>query len=125
MSTPTLSVGPAKLNLKLRQGSTFAPAPLTYTYDEAGLVPIDLTGYTARMQIRDVDSNALLHSLTTEDGGLTLGGAAGTIALSISATDTAAFEWTTGKYDLELVAPSGFVTSLLAGSVVVTAEVTV
>jgi hypothetical protein len=47
-----------------------------------------------------------------------------TITLTISATDTAAFAWKKGVYDLELVSASGVVTALLTGSVTVTKEVT-
>lgn len=87
--------------------------------------PVNLTGFTARMQIREtVESTTVLHSLTTENGGITLGGAAGTIALTISATDTAAFTFDTAVYDLEVVSGGGVVTEIASGAVLLTDEVT-
>jgi hypothetical protein len=99
------------------------------TYTSGGEVlyhpPVNLTGYTARMQIREtVESTATLHSMTTEDGGITLGGAAGTITLLISATDTAAFTFESGVYDLELVAGDGTVTTVIEGNVCLVSETT-
>lgn len=87
--------------------------------------PVNLTGFTARMQIREtVESTTVLHSLTTENGGITLGGAAGTIALTISATDTAAFTFDTAVYDLEVVSGGGVVTEVASGAVLTNDEVT-
>lgn len=87
--------------------------------------PVNLTGFTARMQIREtVESTTVLHSLTTENGGITLGGAAGTIALTISATDTAAFTFDTAVYDLEVVSGGGVVTEIASGAVLMNNEVT-
>lgn len=99
------------------------------TYTSGGEVlyhpPVNLTGFTARMQIREtVESTTVLHSLTTENGGITLGGAAGTIALTISASDTAAFTFDTAVYDLEVVSAGGVVTEVASGAVLMNDEVT-
>lgn len=112
-----------KLKLLIEQGATFRKL-LTW---KAGTpaVPVDLTGCTARMQIRGViDDAAPLVSLTTENGGITLGDDAGTIELYISDTDTADMAWTTGVYDLEVILANGDVRRLLFGPVAVTQEVT-
>jgi hypothetical protein len=53
-----------------------------------------------------------------------LGGAAGTITLTISATDTAALTSGRGVYDLELVSGSGIVTRLLQGVATISRNVT-
>lgn len=122
MATAKLDAQAGKLNLVIEQGTTFNPV-LTYA-DSAGTA-IDLTGYTARMQIRlKRTSTAFLHELTTEGVGITLGGVAGTIALLISATDTTAFTFTTAVYDLELITAGGIVTRLLQGSVTLSTEAT-
>jgi len=87
--------------------------------------PVDLTSFTARMQIRsDIDATDTLVSLTNENGGITLGAAAGTIALLISATATAALDFTSAVYDLEVVSAAGVVTRLLSGAVTLVPEVT-
>jgi hypothetical protein len=88
-------------------------------------VPINLTGFTARMQVRaTIDSPTILHSFTTENGGIVLGGAAGTVTLQASATITAGWSWTQGVYDLEIVSAGGIVTRLLKGTITLDPEVT-
>jgi tRNA threonylcarbamoyladenosine modification (KEOPS) complex Pcc1 subunit len=77
------------------------------------------------MQIRsEVDSSTAALSLTTENGRIALGGTAGTITLTVSATDTAAVTAGEYVYDIELVSGSGTVTRLLQGCFTVDAEVT-
>lgn len=113
---------PAKLKLTIYQGATFRRR---LRWMDAARQPIDLTGCTARMQIREeVDATAVLLGLTTENARIALGGAAGTIDLTIAATDTAALTWPAGVWDLEIVHPGGAVTRLAQGSVVVSPEVT-
>ena len=111
---------PAKLKLTIYQGATF---DLRMTWAAAG-VPVDLTGRTARMQVRaSVDSPDVLLSLTTANGGIVLGGTAGTIDLLVSANDTAALSFTSGVFDLEMVS-GGYVERLAYGQVIVVPEVT-
>ncbi|HXH24529.1 MAG TPA: hypothetical protein VNI78_04720 [Vicinamibacterales bacterium] len=111
-----------QLPLEILQGETLVK-PMTW-YDEAGQ-PVDLTGYTARMQARERHgSPTVLLELTTENGGIQLGGPSGTITLSMSAAQTAALTWRRGVYDLELVSPAGVVTRLIEGVITVVPEVT-
>lgn len=98
-------------------------------YESGGEVvynlPVDLTGYTARMQIRDtVNSTTVLEELTTENGGITITAATGKIELLLDATETAAIDWFEGVYDLELIAAGGEVDRIISGTVVVSDEVT-
>jgi tRNA threonylcarbamoyladenosine modification (KEOPS) complex Pcc1 subunit len=112
----------AKYDIVMDQGATFSRA---ITWQDSQAVPVNLTGYTARMQVRDeVDSSTSALSLTTENSRISLGGAAGTIALLVSATDTAAVAAGEYVYDLELVSGSGTVTRLIQGCFTVDAEVT-
>lgn len=86
--------------------------------------PVDLTGFTARMAIKDKVGGTVLLSLTTENGGIVIDTVLHTITLNISAADTAGFTWKRGLYDLELVSATGVVTALLYGSVTVSDEIT-
>lgn len=84
----------------------------------------DLTGWTARMQVRPaVDSGTITLDIDTTDGGIELGGTEGTVTILISATATAALTAGSYVYDLELVDGTE-VTALLAGAFVVAPEVT-
>lgn len=108
-------------DLCIPQGATFSRV-IRWKADGAN---VNLTGYTARAQIRPTAASATTTlSLTTENGRITLGGAAGTITLTISATDTAAIAAGRYVYDLELVSAGGIVTRLLQGVVTVSANVT-
>lgn len=88
--------------------------------------PIDLTGYSARMQIREsVTSPTPLLSLTSSPGGgITITPADGLMELYVADEVTAAWQWRYGLYGLEIESPGGETTPLLRGEVEVTAEVT-
>lgn len=118
---------PFKHNIAIYQGATFRKSLAWKSTDENGLnpVPNDLTGFSARMHIRpSIDSSALLHELSTTNGGITLGGTTGTIDLFISDENTALIRGTKGVYDLELTSPAGDVTRLVQGTVTISPEVT-
>jgi hypothetical protein len=103
------------------QGATF---DRVITWRNSAGALINLTSYTARMQVRsDYQSSTVVLNLTTENGGITLGGALGTIALTASATAMAAIASGTYVYDLEMVLGS-VVTRLVQGSFAVNVEVT-
>lgn len=85
--------------------------------------PVDLSGYTARMSIKDKVGGTELLALTTANSRITLDTVAKKINLLISATDTAALTWSRGVYELEMESPTGVVTTLLSGSVSVTKEI--
>jgi hypothetical protein len=100
------------------------------TYTSGGFVqfytPVDLTAFTARMQIRQSEtSSTILLDLNTTNGRIVIDNVAKTITLTVTAVDTALITWKTGVYDLELVSPAGVVTQLLKGTVTVEGEVTV
>lgn len=113
-------MSPAKLKLVCPQGSTFSRT-LTYEIDNT---PVNLTGYSARMQVRvDYATTTTLVSLTS-GSGITLGGSAGTITFTITAAASALLPPGSWVYDLELVSGGGEVTRLIQGEFVVTPEVT-
>ena len=86
--------------------------------------PVDLTGFTARMQIREtIESTTTLVSLT-EASGITLGGTAGTIGITIAATAPALLDFASAVYDLEVVSAGGIVTPVAYGNVYLNDEVT-
>jgi tRNA threonylcarbamoyladenosine modification (KEOPS) complex Pcc1 subunit len=108
-------------DLCIAQGATFQKV---ITWKSDGTL-VNLSAFTARMQIRATsEASTALIELTTENGRIALGGAAGTITLTISATDTAALTAGRGVYDLELVAANGTVTRLLQGVVTISRNIT-
>lgn len=107
------------LDFTIEQGATFN---LLLTW-QINNVPVNLTGYTARLQARiDVDETDTILSLTT-GAGITLGGAAGTISLDQTGTQTAILPAGTYVYDLELILGAA-VTRLVQGELLISPEVT-
>jgi hypothetical protein len=107
--------------IDVEQGATW---PETWTWRDAAGALVDLTGYTARMSWRD-RAGAVALDFTTENGRITLGGAAGTVTPTATAADTGALPAPAVlSYDLFLTSPGGVVTRLLAGDVRVTPRVT-
>jgi hypothetical protein len=88
--------------------------------------PVDLTGYTAEIDIKDRLGGAVLMSLSTVNGRIVLDLSNKTITLTIPAAATASdvLTWTKGVWDLEMKSPTGQVTTLFSGSVSVAKEVT-
>lgn len=110
---------PGKFNVVCPQGATYSEH-LTYLVDD---VPIDLTNYSAKMQIREsYDSTYATVSLDSTSG-IVLGGAEGTIIISISASDTAKIFPKTYVFDLELKTGDAVI-RLIEGQFIVTPEVT-
>lgn len=109
------------LDFTIEQGATFNLL-LTWEIDD---VPVNITNWTARLQARvDVEDTEVILSLTTANGGITLGGAAGTISLDQTATQTALLPAGTYVYDLELISGVGAVTRLVQGELNISPEVT-
>jgi hypothetical protein len=115
--------GPSTLNLCIYQGETYTRI-FTWLISTCGCPTVgaspsvvDLTGFTATMQIRAFPlSSTVLYDATTD---LTLGGTAGTITLTIPSANTETFTWWTGVYDLLLISSGGIVTPFLQGTVTV------
>lgn len=112
-------------NFTCNQGATFSR---TITWKNAANAAYDLTGYTARMHVREaVESASTVITLTTANSRITLGSNAATkgqITLTISAADTANLTPAIYVYDLEVVSGGGVVDRLIEGNFVVKAEVT-
>ena len=99
-------------------------------------MPVDLTGYTAKMQFRsseadDEDSEVFFEMTEMDDGDgnyLDLGTTTGIIEPVLQAATTETFDWEEAEYDLELRSPAtvkypnGFVTRLLQGRVIIKNE---
>ena len=108
-------------NILSDQGSTFAR---TLVYKDSNGTPIDLSGYTAKMEIRPtIGSSTLLLTLSTANGRITLGGAAGTITLNVASGDMG-FDPGSYAYDLEVTSGGGVTTRVVMGQFVQRGEVT-
>lgn len=112
-----------QLDLTFEQGATFA---MTVTWKSDAGTPVDLTGYTAKMQVRwNYSDTDALATFSTASNTITLGGAAGTISVLGPATMAGVTKPKYGVYDLELThTASGRVVRLMQGRAFISPEVT-
>jgi hypothetical protein len=107
-------------NFTLDQGSTWT---LQIVYNDSNGNPVNLTGYTAEMQIRrKFDSDTAVLTISTSNGGITITGPTGTLDL-IATDEQADIDAGLYVYDLEL-SIGGVRTRLIQGTVTVSGEVT-
>jgi hypothetical protein len=123
-----------KYSLLIEQGTTL---DIELQYRDSNDIPIDLTGYSGRMQIKNsyadtaTTTYATLSSSLSPDGtGLNFNGAnganpptSGTIGVFISAVTSSTFNFDTAYYDIEITTGS-IVTRLLQGTIALSKQVT-
>ena len=85
--------------------------------------PVPLTGYDARLVIKDKVGGTILLEMLSTNGRILLDPALSTITLTATAEDLAAQTWAKGVYELELESPSGVVTKLMSGPATVAKEI--
>jgi len=83
----------------VEQGSMFE---LFFEYRDCEDALIDLTDFTAQMQIREEKDSSIYLVEVTDGDGITLGGALGTVLIRIEADITDALDFKKGVYDVEL-----------------------
>lgn len=108
-------------NFAAEQGATLERV-ITYT-DPDGVI-INLTSYTALMQVRSTAASATVILELSTGSGITINGAAGALTLFVDATTMAALTPGSFVYDLEITSPGSVVTRLIEGKFVIKAEVT-
>ncbi len=112
------SILPAEINYELWQGDTWEPG--TITARENG-VPINLTGYTAKMEIRHSVSNDVVLTLQT-GSGITMT-SLGVINITMTAAQTAQL---VGQYlyDLQITDTSSRIRTYTHGLITVMFDTT-
>ena len=119
-----------KYNFIIQQGSTFKRL---IQYTDSNGEPIDLTDYSARMQIRpSVDSETVYVNLTdtidADGSGILITPKSGTLEITLSAASSSKLSFNgDAVYDLEIYSGSGnsvYVARILEGRVKLSKEVT-
>ena len=115
---------PAHIDLDVYKGSTFVKIIQWKTGTPA--TAVNLTGCTARMQIRKaVNDTAILDTLTTENSKIIIHEPLnGKFKIVISAATSTGYTFTSAVYDLEIVFTNGTVTRVIEGCLTAVPEVT-
>lgn len=113
------------VNIEIDQGSN-----QTYEFtwvDDSTNLPVDITGYTAKMQVRNRNiSAALVMEYSDSIGNIWLGGNSGIIRILFAPADFIEYNWPNYEFDLFMTRTSdGMVTKLLNGFLSISPRVTI
>jgi hypothetical protein len=111
----------AEQDIVIAQGSKFE---MTVVVTEGGVVK-NITGWSARMQIRPArGSSTLYDDFSSPADSLTISGVDGQVLVDIPGSITAAYDWTNGAYDIKLTDTGGEPHRIVEGTVKVDHSVT-
>jgi hypothetical protein len=107
-------------NFTLDQGSVFY---INLQYKNPDNTPIDLTGQTARMQLRRTFTSPAEITLTSPSGGIVITPLTGLVAITITDEQTETLGSGFYVYDLELD-NAGVINRIIQGQITVSPQVT-
>jgi hypothetical protein len=94
------------------------------TYENPAGTPVNITSYTAALQLRSLpESTTAVLSLAT-GSGITITGPSGLVAVHATAAQTGGIIAGDYYYDLEITSPLGIVTRLVQGQAILNPQVT-
>ena len=115
-------------NFNIEQGASLT-VDLTYRDSDGDVIDVS-SGYTARMKIREASGGDLIASTESGDSpkntlAISLGDSTSNIVITMTSVNTAALDFDTAVYDLELASGSNTVDRIIEGSVKLSKEITV
>jgi hypothetical protein len=111
-------------NWEVDQNTTFK-FQVQYTEDDE-VTPIDLTGATAKMQVRDTKGGSkLAFTLTSPVGGITIDGPSGTLDIVITPTQTNKLFYPKSSYDVMVIDSNGNKIKIVEGFMTLSRSVTI
>ena len=110
-------------NFEVDQNATFS---FIVEYKDNNGLPIDLTGATAKMQVRDTKGGSkLAFSLTTPAGGITITPLLGKLTIKMTPTQTNKLFYPKSSYDVMVSDSNGNKIKLLEGFLTLSRSVTI
>jgi hypothetical protein len=110
-------------NFEVDQNATFT---FVVEYKDNNDVPINLTGASAKMQVRDSKGGQkLAFSLTSPSGGITIDPALGKLTIKITPTQTNKLFYPKSEYDIMLTDSNANKIKLLEGYMTLSRSVTI
>jgi hypothetical protein len=110
-------------NWEVDQNTTFT---FTVEYKDNSGNSIDITGASAKMQVRDTKGGSkLAFSLTSPAGGITIDGPNGKLTIKITPTQTNKLFYPKSSYDIMLTDSNLNKTKLLEGFITLSRSVTI
>jgi len=116
----SISKNGSDIDIVLYQGKT-----INFEVIWGGTTPINVTGFSARMQARQAASaTAILAEFSNSNGRISVGNSNGKFIISMSAADSALLKAAVGVYDFEIVDTAGNVNLVMSGKFQIEPEVT-
>lgn len=110
-------------NWEVDQNATFS---FIVDYKDPDGVPIDLTGASVKMQVRDTKGGSkLAFTLTSPSGGVTLDPLAGNLTIKMTPTQTNKLFYPKSSYDIMLTDSNLNKTKILEGFITLSRSVTI
>lgn len=111
----------APKDLDIDQGADWF---VTFIYKDSSGTPINITGYSAAMQLRANYSDVSPAMSLSTGSGITITGSTGSVAVHATAAQTGALTAGEYFYDVEITSGTGIVTRLISGVIRVSPQVT-
>lgn len=105
--------------LRIKQGDTFH---LEILWNDSEGTPVDMTGCSARMQLRRTPGGPLLLDMSTDNGRIAL--AAGSFTFDVDAQAMQRLSAPDGVFDLQVEYPDGRIATILGGKFELIQDVT-
>lgn len=99
-------------NFKVVQGDTFV---IQVTYEDPNGDPIDLTSFSARMDVRNEPGGKILCASITNDNGISIDGSNGILTITLSPSQTRRLTTPSAAYQLQIISTSDIYTTILKG----------
>lgn len=94
----------------------YASFQTTVTWKDDDGTPINMTGYSVKMDIKTGYDGDLIVGLTSADDSIDLNEAAGQMTVTLTPVQTGAFSFVRAFYDIVVTSPTGFATRILEGT---------
>ena len=112
-----------RYDITVNQGASFK---LNVQANNSDGTVMDLTGYTAHMQVRPTKESAtVLMEATTSNGTITINAPGGIVLINVGGDVTAPMTWNTGYWDLKIQSSSSNILRIVEGYASLSKEVTV
>lgn len=105
--------------LNINQGETWE---MTFPIIDSTCEPVDVTGWSAKAQIRHGPFEPVLYEWSAVNSNLTIGSSS--VTLSVPAPASSGWDFTEGSYDLQLTDTLGRIYRVAEGRVTVSEEIT-
>lgn len=109
---------PGIYDLHIEQGTDLVFTVTWQTKDDEGtLTAVDVSGYSARMNIKPYIGDEIKWTSEGADPEITIGTTDGNFSFNVSSAKTKTYNFNKGRYEMEVISPAGRIYRLLKGSV--------